>query len=158
MTAHQPLRARLSPAPGSARLPAARALTAAAGATLAAGGFVHAQLYLDGYRYLHVVGMLFLVQAAASFGLAVLLLAGTFLRPPALVHVAAAGTALGALAGFAASRTVGVFGFTEHGLQPAPQALVSIVAEAATVLALLAAAYVTVRRARAGTSGPPSLP
>ncbi|RAG87231.1 hypothetical protein DN069_02405 [Streptacidiphilus pinicola] len=125
-----------------------RVLTGAAGVLLAASGVVHAQLYVDGYRYVHVVGVLFVVQAAASFGLAALLLAGGFLRPPALVHLAATGTALGALAGFAASRTVGVFGFTERGLQPAPQALVSILAEAATVLALLTAGYVTVRRGK----------
>ena len=125
---------------------AARLLTAAAGATLAASGGVHAQLYLDGYRYVHVVGVLFLLQAAASFGVGALLLAGVFLAPPALIQLAAVGTALGALAGFVASRTIGVFGFIEHGLQPAPEALISILAECATVAALLGAGYLSVRR------------
>lgn len=131
---------------------APRLLTSVAGATLAASGTIHAQLYLDGYRYLHAVGVLFLLQAAASFGLGALLLAGALLRPPALIQLAAAGTAVGALAGFAASRTVGVFGFTEHGLQPAPQALISILAECATVLALLTAGYLAAR-ARAHHDG-----
>ncbi|WP_201776910.1 hypothetical protein [Streptacidiphilus anmyonensis] len=158
MNNDQAVQALPSCAPATGRPPGVRVLTTAAGALLAASGVVHAQLYLDGYRYVPVVGVLFLVQAAASFGLAALLLAGAFLRPPALVHVAAAGTALGALAGFVASRTIGVFGFSERGLQPAPQALVSILAEAATVLTLLAAAYLTVRRGRARASGRPSRP
>ncbi|MFF2148823.1 hypothetical protein [Kitasatospora sp. NPDC058190] len=133
---------------------AARAFTVAAGAALIASGVVHAQLYLDGYRYLHAVGMLFLLQAAASFGFGPLLLAGALLRPPALIRLAAAGTALGALAGFAASRTTGVLGFIEHGLQPAPQALISIVTECATVLALLAAGYLTVRHGKPASRPP----
>ncbi|WP_405885122.1 hypothetical protein OG762_44240 [Streptomyces sp. NBC_01136] len=153
------LASRPTPARTGARPPAAaRLLTAAAGATLATSGAVHAQLYLDGYRYLHAVGVLFLLQAAASFGLGALLVAGVLLRPPAVIHLAAAGTALGALTGFAASRTIGVFGFIEHGLQPAPQALISIVTECVTVLALLAAGYLTVRHQQAPVSRPPSLP
>lgn len=110
-----------------------RALRWATAATLAAGGYVHAQLYVDGYRFVHVVGPLFLLQAGASFALAVLLAAGT---PPPLLRAAAAGVALGALGGFAASRTVGVFGFTEHGLRPAPQAALSLLAETGTLLLL----------------------
>ncbi|WP_234020599.1 hypothetical protein [Streptomyces sp. 142MFCol3.1] len=92
-------------------------LRSASAATLAAGGYIHAQLYVDEYRFFHIIGPLFLLQAGASFALAALLLMGT---PPLLLRAAAAGVTLGALAGFAASRTVGVFGFTEHGLQPEP--------------------------------------
>jgi hypothetical protein len=110
---------------------------AATAATLATSGAIHAQLYLSGYRSIPVIGTLFLLQASASVALAVLLLAGTLLRPPALLYLAAAGTAAGALAGFAASRTTGIFGFTERGLQPAPQSLLTLLAETAT-LALLA--------------------
>ena len=126
-----------------------RLVHVATAAALAASGAVHAQLYLTGYRSIHVVGPLFLLQAAASFAFAVLLLAGAVWRPPVTVHLAAAGTAAGALAGFAASRTVGVFGFTERGLQPAPQALLSILAEVAT-LALLAALLLRARRRATG--------
>ncbi|MET8771568.1 hypothetical protein [Streptomyces sp. NPDC004658] len=111
----------------------APALRSATAATLAAGGYLHAQLYIDGYRFIPVIGPLFLLQAGASLALAVLLLIGT---PPLLLRIAAAGVALGALGGFAASRTVGVFGFTEHGLRPAPQAVLSLLAETGTLLLL----------------------
>ena len=107
---------------------------------LGVSGYIHAQLYVDGYRFIHVVGVLFLLQAAASFALAALLSAGVALRPPTLIELAAVAAALGALAGFVASRTVGVFGFTEHGLQPAPQSLISILAEAAAIALLSTAA------------------
>lgn len=113
-----------------------RALVALAAGALAVSGFIHAQLYVDGYRFIHVVGVLFLLQAAASFALTALLLAGLLTRAPIWIHLGAAGAALGALAGFAASRTVGVFGFIEHGLQPAPQALLSVLTEVAAALAL----------------------
>ncbi|MCQ4079373.1 hypothetical protein NGB36_01810 [Streptomyces sp. RB6PN25] len=110
------------------------ALRLAIVATLAASGYIHAQLYLGEYRFIHIVGDLFLLQASASFAVAVLIL----FAAPLLLRAAAAGVALGALAGFTASRTVGVFGFTEHGLQPAPQALLSILTETGTLLLLAA--------------------
>jgi hypothetical protein len=119
----------------------APALRWAIAATLAASGYVHAELYVDEYRFIHIVGPLFLLQASVSFAVAALLLIGM----PLLVRAAAAGAALGALSGFTASRTVGVFGFTEHGLQPAPQALLSLVAETGTLL-LLAIWQATVSR------------
>ncbi|MFB7666369.1 hypothetical protein ACFC1R_20850 [Kitasatospora sp. NPDC056138] len=106
----------------------------AVAATLAGSGYIHARLYLTGYRFIHVVGALFLLQAVAAFAVAALVL----FTAPALLRAAAAGVALGALAGFAASRTIGVFGFTEHGLQPAPQALLSLLLEAGTLLLLAA--------------------
>ncbi|MFE7240087.1 hypothetical protein [Streptomyces sp. NPDC057582] len=117
-------------------------LRSATAATLAASGYIHAQLYVDGYRFIHIIGPLFLLQASASFALAALLLIGT---SPLLLRTAAAGVALGALGGFTASRTVGVFGFTEHGLQPEPQAVLSLLAETGTLL-LLAIWRVTVTR------------
>ncbi|MEW2624597.1 hypothetical protein [Streptomyces sp. NPDC048106] len=110
----------------------APALRSAIAATLAASGYIHAQLYIDEYRFIRVVGPLFLLQASVSFAVAALLLIGM----PLLLKAAAAGVALGALGGFTASRTVGVFGFTERGLQPAPQALLSLLAEAGTLLLL----------------------
>ncbi|GAA2776629.1 hypothetical protein GCM10010521_64160 [Streptomyces rameus] len=126
----------------TSRKPPALALRSATAATLAVGGYIHAQLYADEYRFIHIIGPLFLLQAGASFALAALLPMGT---PPLLLRAAAAGVALGALGGFTASRTVGVFGFTEHGLQPAPQALLSLLAEAGTLL-LLAVWQMTVTR------------
>ncbi|MFF4762058.1 hypothetical protein [Streptomyces sp. NPDC001292] len=124
----------------------APAVRAAIAATLAGSGYIHARLYVDEYRFIRVVGPLFLLQASVSFAVAALLLIGM----PPLLKLAAAGVALGALGGFAASRTVGVFGFTEHGLQPAPQALLSLLAEAGTLL-LLAAWQAFTLRHRTGT-------
>ncbi|MFD8815417.1 hypothetical protein ACFV23_28965 [Streptomyces sp. NPDC059627] len=129
------------------------ALRWATAATLAAGGYIHAQLYVDGYRFIHVIGPLFLLQASASLALAALLLVGT---PPALLRAAAAGVALGALGGFTASRTVGVFGFTEHGLQPAPQAALTLLAETGTLLLL--ATWQTAVVVAGRQQGPPARP
>lgn len=119
------------------RTPLETGLQAAAAAALATSGYIHAQLYVTGYRFIHVVGVLFLLQASASFALAALLLVGG----PVYLRLAAAGAAAGALGGFAASRTVGVFGFTERGWQPSPQSLLSVLVEVAT-LALLVPAYI----------------
>jgi hypothetical protein len=131
--------------PAGSRGTAVRALYVAAAAALTGSGYIHGQLYADGYRFIHVVGVLFLVQSAASFALALLLLVAVFVRPSVLVPLGAAGAALGALAGFVASRTVGVFGFTERGLQPAPQALLSVLTEIAVVLLLSTAAVIRIR-------------
>ena len=108
-------------------------LRIASAATLAVSGYIHAQLYVTGYRFIHVVGVLFLLQASASFAVAALVLVGG----PVLLRLAAAGAAAGALGGFAASRTVGVFGFTERGWQPSPQSLISVLVEVATLLLLV---------------------
>jgi hypothetical protein len=99
-------------------------------ATLAATGFVHAQLYLGGYRVIPYIGPMFLLQAAVSFAVAALLI----FAAPVVLRLLAAGAAAGALFGFVLSRTVGVFGFTERGFDPAPDALLSVLAE---VLCLL---------------------
>ena len=120
------------------------ALRVATAATLSISGYIHAQLYVTGYRFIHVVGVLFLLQASASFAVAALVLAGG----PVLVRLAAAGAAAGALGGFAASRTVGVFGFTERGWQPSPQSLISVLVEVATVLLLVPTYVEAVKWAR----------
>ncbi len=104
----------------------------AAAVAVAASGYVHADLYVHGYRSIRWVGALFLLQASASLAVAILLA----LTASALIRLGAAGVAAGALIGFALSRTVGVFGFTERGLQPAPQALLSLIAEVAALLLL----------------------
>ncbi|GAB2743152.1 DUF6529 family protein [Kitasatospora kifunensis] len=97
---------------------------------LAASGYIHAQLYIDGYRFVHVIGSLFLLQASTAFAVAALLL----LAGPLILRIAAAAIAIGALAGFVASRTTGLFGFSENGLQPAPQAVLSVLAEVLILL------------------------
>lgn len=100
---------------------------------LAGSGAVHTELYLSGYRSIPFVGLAFLVQAAASFAVAALLLLGG----PVLLRWLAAALAGGALVGFVLSRTVGIAGFVERGWQPSPQAMLSVVAEA-LVLVILA--------------------
>jgi hypothetical protein len=100
---------------------------------LATSGFLHAQLYLRGYRTIPGIGPAFLLQASGSIAVALLLLVAS----PIVLRLGAAALAAGALGGFALSRTVGVLGFVEHGLNPAPQALVSVLVETAA-LGLLA--------------------
>jgi hypothetical protein len=100
---------------------------------LAVSGVIHAQLYLHGYRMLPGVGPAFLLQASGALAVALLLALNT----TAVLRLAASGLAAGALVAFIASRTIGVFGFVEHGFHPAPQALISILVEAAA-LGLLA--------------------
>ena len=102
-------------------------------ACLAASGYVHAELYVHGYRTIPGIGPAFLLQASGSIAVALLLLIGA----PLILRLAAAALTAGALGGFVLSRTVGVFGFVERGLQPAPQALISLLVEIAT-LGLLA--------------------
>lgn len=115
----------------------------AVAATVATSGYVHASLYIHGYRLISPIGPMFLLQAAVSFAVAALLL---FAGPP-ILELAAAGTALGALGGFVLSRTVGIAGFTERGFEPHPDALLSVLSEIAT-LALLTVLWIHGRRRR----------
>lgn len=129
--------------------PVAPALRLAVVATVAESGYVHAKLYVDGYHFIPHIGAMFLLQAAVSFALAALLV----FPAPLIVQLGAAGTALGALGGFVLSRTVGIWGFTERGLQPHPDALLSVLSESAT-LGLLGVLWIYLRRRRAGVTAP----
>lgn len=125
------LRSTVRPGARGAALAGLRALTAIATAVT---GYVHASLYLDGgYRVIHVVGPAFLLLSSGAFAVATLLLIGGPLVP----RLGAAAVAAGALGGFVMSRTAGVFGFTERGLDPAPQALISLISELGTLALLL---------------------
>jgi plastocyanin len=107
------------------RAPASRRILLAEGlgcSLLVASGAIHLDLYLTGYRLIPHIGVLFLLQAAAAFvlALAVLFLA-TFGQRVTLRGIAAETLAAGAAALFAAatlggyllSLSVGLFGFTE---------------------------------------------
>lgn len=111
--------------------------------SLAVSGVIHAYLYIDGYRDIPTIGTSFLLQSSLSCALAVLIIAGG----PGWLRVTAAAPAVGALVGFALSRTVGVSGFVEIGWDPAPYALGSVIAEIVT-LVLCALWCIGVRRAR----------
>ncbi|HEY6574029.1 MAG TPA: hypothetical protein VI029_03665 [Mycobacterium sp.] len=112
-------------------------------ASLAVSGVVHAYLYVNGYRGIPTIGPAFLGQAVVFCVLALLILAG---GPDWLRWVAGVLSA-GALVAFALSRTVGLFGFTELGWNPSPQAAVSVIAEVVTVV--FVAASVLSRRTNA---------
>lgn len=100
---------------------------------LAGTGWVHADLYLSGYRQIPYVGPSFQFLAGGSFAVAALLL----VSGSPVLRLLAAGLSVGALGGFVMSRTVGIFGFVERGLQPAPQAVLSLVFEIVTVALVL---------------------
>lgn len=109
------------------------ALRLGIGVMLAVSGLIHGNLY-HGYRYLPNIGPAFLVQASVFVALAVLIAAG---GPRWLIWLAGV-AACGSLVAFALSRTVGLLGFVEHGWEPAPQAVVSVVVEVLTVVLCLA--------------------
>ncbi|HEY0804777.1 MAG TPA: hypothetical protein VGD84_06925 [Pseudonocardiaceae bacterium] len=115
----------------------------ATAACLAATGYLHTDLYLHGYRAIPFVGLSFLLLASGSFAVAMLLL----MSGSPVLRLLAAGLAAGALLGFLASRTVGLFGFSERGLDPAPQSLLSLLFEFG-VLAALAFSLVAGRHPR----------
>ena len=116
------------------------------GATLAVSGVIHAYLYVHGYRSIPTIGPAFLLQASVFCALAVLILAGG----PDWLRWAGGVASVAALAAFALSRTVGLFGFTERGWQPSPHAAVSVIAEVLTV-ALVTASVLNSRSKTAAT-------
>ncbi|MFG3523116.1 hypothetical protein ACGF5S_22855 [Nocardia nova] len=118
--------------PTRSRFPVRLAISAG----LVTTGVVHTQLYGRGYRYIDYVGPSFAIQAAAAFALAALVLVG-----PWSLRAAAAVLSAASLAGFVLSRTSGLFGFTETGWQPAPQAMVAVVAEIVTLMVCLVSLY-----------------
>ena len=99
-------------------------------ASLAVTAYIHAYLFIHGYQHIPMIGTAFLIQASVSFSLALLIVAGG----PGWLQWAAAAVAGGSLVAFALSRTVGVFGFLEHGWDPAPHAAISVAAEVLTVV------------------------
>ena len=109
--------------------------------SLAISAFSHAYLYIHGYQHIPTIGTAFLVQASVSFSLALLVVAGG----PWWLEWSVAAMAGGSLVAFILSRTVGLFGFTEHGWDPSPHAALTVIAEVFCVL-LWAAAFVGRRR------------
>ena len=92
------------------------------------GGAVHLRLYDDGYRDIpnYMLGRSFLANVVAS-GVVVALLATWRSR---LALLAGLGIAVGTLGAFVKSRIgTGIFGFTESGLKPSPEAIIALIAE-----------------------------
>ena len=107
----------------------------------------HAYLHIHGYQHIPNIVTSFLIQASVSFALAVLIALGG----PDWLRWAAAAIAGGSLVAFVASRTVGIFGFSETGWEPTPYAALSVGAEVVTVL-LWAGLIANVRRIKRGPS------
>ena len=76
---------------------------------VAAAGAVHLYLYFDYFHRVHVVGVLFLVNAAAGLLIGAVLLA----RRDRLGLLAALGYVVGTLVGFVVSTRWGLFGYHE---------------------------------------------
>jgi hypothetical protein len=123
------------------------------------GGYVHLCLYRHGYRTIPKIGVAFLLQAVASAAVALALLLGprfiarmihvTETAATTLVDLAAAALAAGTLVAFALTRTPGgLFNFRERGLQPAPRALIALLAE--TGVLILASGWLLARHTRHG--------
>jgi hypothetical protein len=104
------------------------AVQAGLGVTLATSGLLHAELYLNGYRFVPVIGPAFLVQASVFVALAFLIVLGG----PKWLHWVAGPAAAASLLAFGMSRTVGIAGFVEHGWE-APYGVITVIAEVLTV-------------------------
>ena len=76
---------------------------------VAAAGAIHLYLYFDYFHLVHVVGALFIVNAAVGLATGAVLL----VRRDVLILLAAAGYAVGTLVGFAISTRWGLFGYHE---------------------------------------------
>lgn len=107
-------------------------------------GVIHLELWSDGYRHVPTIGVLFLASVA---GAAVLVVALSVTRRGA-VALAAGVYALTSLAALALSRTTGLLGFTERGLDE--RALATVGAELAAVVAVVL--WFAVTEPRPGTS------
>ena len=125
-----------------------RALDLGAAVLVAAGGYLHFCLYRNGYRTIPTIGTAFLLQVIASSLVALALVLPIHfairigrhrLRASTGIRLAGIGLSAGTLVAFLLSRLPGgIFNFEERGLQPAPQSLITLVAEGGAVLLLAA--------------------
>jgi plastocyanin len=117
------------------------AVRCGAAVAILVSGLVHLQLYFDGYRDradVPRVGDAFLANVIASVVIAGLLA----IRRDILVRLAGAGLLVATLIGFWLGRTDNeIIGLVERGLEPSPQAALSLVVEIVGLL-LLAATFV----------------
>src|SRR5438445_13462161 len=119
--------------------PRRRGLRYAAAASIAVGGYIHLCLYRNGFRAIPKIGPGFLLQVVTSALVAGTLLIGRerilqvgrlVVRSSVAVQLLGLSLSLGTLAAFGLTRTpMGLLNFQERGLQPAPQALIALVAE-----------------------------
>jgi hypothetical protein len=123
-----------------------RALDLSAAALVGAGGYLHYCLWRNGYRTIPTIGTAFMLQVITSAAVVAALLLPIHLAARVRRHTFRAGTAIrlagiglsvGTLVAFLLSRLPGgIFHFEERGLQPAPQSLLTLIAEGGAILLL----------------------
>ena len=115
---------------------AATPLRYLAAALLLVGGLVHLDLYFHGYKDFHNanLGRSFLLNVIASVVVAI----GVAVSRRLIVRLAGIALAAGTLIAFAIGRTnKGIFGLSESGLHPSPQALIALIAEIGAIVVLV---------------------
>jgi hypothetical protein len=105
----------------------------AAGLLVAAAGAIHLYLYFDYFHRVHVIGVLFLVNAAVGLIVGAVLL----VRRDRILLLVAFGYAVGTLAAFVASTRWGLFGYRETFWGSWQEAAGGVELAAAVVSALL---------------------
>lgn len=115
---------------------------------LLAGGAIHTWLAFDGYGTAVLETAFFLNGVASAVAAAVVVLLAGRLGP-----LAGLGVSAGSLAAFVLSRVgPGVLGFRATGLDPAPEALATLVVEAAALAVLAIVLAVLLANERQGRS------
>ena len=109
----------------------------AAALLVAAAGAIHLYLWFDYFHRVHVVGALFLVNAAVGLALGAALLASRDVR----VLLAAGGDAAGTLVAFVVSTRWGLFGYRETFWGSWQEAAGGVELAAAVLVALLVAGF-----------------
>jgi hypothetical protein len=109
-------------------------------AAVAGSAVIHLHLWMQGYKHIHLIGPLFLVQAVAGIGLALAMVAY-----PRFISAAAGALYLAStIGGLIVSATVGIFGFHD-GLR-VPWATSSLEIETAGMVVLVAAGAALFKR------------
>lgn len=109
-------------------------------AAVAASAVIHLHLWMQGYKHIHLIGPLFLAQAVAGIGLALVMVA----YPRLISALAGALYLASTIGGLVMSATVGIFGF--HDGLDVPWATSSLVIEAAGLVVLVVAGTVLYKR------------
>jgi hypothetical protein len=109
----------------------------AAALLVAAAGAIHLYLWFDYFHRVHVIGALFLLNAAAGLALGVALLASR----KTLVLLLAGGYAVGTLVAFVVSTRWGLYGYRETFWGSWQEAAGGLEVSAALLVALLVASF-----------------
>src|SRR5256885_5865979 len=123
--------------PARATSAAVDAATWATALLVAAAGAIHLYLWFDYFHRVHVVGALFLLNAAVGLALGAALLA----RRNVLVLLLAGGYAVGTLVAFAISTRWGLYGYRETFWGSWQEAAGGLGLAAALLVALLLASF-----------------